>query len=103
MGLGVAIGGACAIVIDRTIYQKYYRQALAEGRQHAAPEHRLYAALMGSFGLPIGLFWFAWTADNGIHWAAPVTAAIPFAWGNLSLFVSIYLIHCRYSGRSQPC
>ena len=54
--------------------------------------------MMGSFGLPIGLFWFAWTADNGIHWAAPVIAAIPFSWGNLSLFVSIYLIHCRYSG-----
>lgn len=94
IGLGVAIGCACAIVIDRTIYQKYYRQALAEGRQHAAPEHRLYAAMMGSFGLPIGLFWFAWTADNGIHWAAPVIAAIPFAWGNVGLFVStaLYLI-----------
>ncbi|OCL10986.1 MFS multidrug transporter-like protein [Glonium stellatum] len=94
IGLGVAISTASAIITDRTLYQKRHRQALAEGRQHAAPEHRLYAAMMGSFGLPIGLFWFAWTADNGVHWAVPVIAAIPFAWGNLSLFIStaLYLV-----------
>lgn len=36
-----------------------------------AQEHRLVPALFGSFGPPIGLFLFAWTANPSIHWIAP--------------------------------
>nr|XP_036579807.1 major facilitator superfamily transporter [Colletotrichum truncatum]KAF6787487.1 major facilitator superfamily transporter [Colletotrichum truncatum] len=52
------------------------------------PEHRLYPAMIGSLGLPLGLFWFGWTARADISWASPVIAIIPFAWGNMCLFVS---------------
>ncbi|KAJ5971476.1 Major facilitator superfamily domain general substrate transporter [Penicillium vulpinum] len=52
------------------------------------PEYRLYPALIGSVGLPIGLFWFAWTARADISWASPVVAIVVFAWGNLCVFVS---------------
>lgn len=52
------------------------------------PEYRLYPALIGSVGLPIGLFWFAWTASADISWASPVVAIVVFAWGNLCVFVS---------------
>jgi hypothetical protein len=40
------------------------------------------------------LQWFAWTAKRDVSWASPVVAAIPFAWGNLSIFLSAanYLI-----------
>lgn len=55
--------------------------------KHVEPEHRLYAAMVGSFGLPIGLFWFAWTAGTGVHWASPALATVVFAWGNLCVFV----------------
>lgn len=61
--------------------------------KHVEPEHRLYAAMIGSFGLPIGLFWFAWTARPGVHWASPIMATVLFAWGNLCVFVSLVLLH----------
>jgi hypothetical protein len=94
VGVGVAIGCATGIVIDRKIYMKHVYAAISEGKSHAAPEHRLYNAMYGSVGITIGLFWFAWTADNGVHWAAPVVAAVPFAWGNMCLFTScaLYMI-----------
>jgi hypothetical protein len=57
-------------------------------KKHVEPEHRLYAAMVGSFGIPIGLFWFGWTAGTGVHWASPVMATVVFAWGNLCVFVS---------------
>jgi hypothetical protein len=57
-------------------------------KKHVEPEHRLYAAMIGSFGIPIGLFWFGWTAGTGVHWASPVIATVVFAWGNLCVFVS---------------
>ena len=65
-----------------------YKKSLNGGRQGVvAPEHRLYAAMLGSFGVPLGLFWFAWTARSEVHWISPILAAIPFGWGNLMVFV----------------
>lgn len=52
------------------------------------PKYRLYPALIGSVGLPIALFWFAWTTRADISWASPVVAIVVFAWGNLCVFVS---------------
>jgi hypothetical protein len=43
--------------------------------------------MFGSFGITIGLFWFAWVSRASVHWMVPIIAAIPFAWGNLSIFV----------------
>ena len=40
-------------VFDKTLYAK--ARSAANGLP--APEHRLYSALVGSFFLPIGLFW----------------------------------------------
>ncbi|KAE9968780.1 hypothetical protein EG328_007271 [Venturia inaequalis] len=66
VGLGVALGVVGAIAIDQVIYQKLHKQAIAEGRTIVAPEHRLYAAMFGSIGIPVGLFIFAWTSRHNI-------------------------------------
>jgi MFS family permease len=88
--IGCAIAVATVIIIDRVIYRSHHHKSHKEGREGVvAPEHRLYAAMMGSLGIPIGLFWFAWTARKDVHWISPVLAALPFAWGNLCVFVSI--------------
>ncbi|KAK5133739.1 hypothetical protein LTR08_007389 [Meristemomyces frigidus] len=94
IGIGVCLAAVTAIVIDRKVYMSKYRQALKEGRTVVAPEHRLYAGMVGAIGVPIGLFWFAWTARADCHWISPVLASIPFAWGNLCVFISAatYLI-----------
>jgi Na+/proline symporter len=94
IGLGVLLAAITGVIIDRKIYQVQHHKAIAKGNAHARPEHRLYNAMIGSFGIPVGLFWFGWTADRGVHWAVPCVAAVPFAWGNLCLFVSTPLI-CR--------
>ena len=52
--------------------------------------------MLGSLGIPIGLFWFAWTAKPSIHWISPTLAGIPFGMGNLSLFITaaLYMVDC---------
>jgi len=94
VGLGVVLSGLTNILCDRIFYQPQHRRAISEGRLFAAPEHRLYCAMLGSIGIPIGLFWVAWTARPGVHWASPIVAAVPFAWGNLSVFTAaaLYLV-----------
>lgn len=92
IGLGVIFGVTTVIVVDRLWYRKEYVKSHAEGRLGVvAPEHRLYVAMMGSFGLPLGLFWFAWTSRADIHWISPVLATIPFAWSNVAIFGSAAL------------
>jgi hypothetical protein len=90
--LGIGVGCIFAIITcmlcDWYLYQPQYRRSQVEGRKGiVAPEYRLYPAMMGSVGLPIGLFWFAWTAKRDISWASPVASAVPFAWGNLCIFI----------------
>ncbi|KAK7425165.1 hypothetical protein QQX98_000079 [Neonectria punicea] len=83
--IGCLLGLVTIILCDVLLYR---RQAARYPLHQIPPEHRLYPAMIGSVGPPIGLFWFAWTARAGISWASPATAIIPFAWGNLCIFVS---------------
>jgi hypothetical protein len=88
IGIGCVLGAVTVMICDWYFYQPRFRAAKGNGGNGVvAPEYRLYPALMGSVGLPIGLFWFAWTAREGVSWASPVVAAIPFAWGNMCVFI----------------
>jgi multidrug resistance protein len=89
VGLGVAIGSALSPINDR-----YYIRVLDRRGGTAPPEIRLILACYGGFLLPIGLFWFAWTTFENIHWIVPILSGIPFGMGMLFLFLPIiaYLI-----------
>ncbi|KAI0995680.1 hypothetical protein K3495_g12500 [Podosphaera aphanis] len=86
--LGILVGFIFAVatfsIFDSTIYRREFNRAHGD----PAPEHRLYAAMVGSIMLPIGLFWFAWTPRISIHWIVPVMAGVPFGWGTLAIFIS---------------
>ena len=93
--VGCLLSTITVIVVDRFTFRKEYQKSLKEGRGGlVAPEHRLYVAMIGSLGLPVGLFWFGWTSRSAVHWISPVLAAIPFAWGNLCVFVSHSFASC---------
>ncbi|KAJ4022581.1 hypothetical protein NW766_001622 [Fusarium irregulare] len=83
--IGCILGLVTVILCDVFLYRK---QAGKYPPHQNPPEHRLYPSMIGSIGLPIGLFWFGWTAREGISWASPAAAMIVFAWGNLCVFVS---------------
>ncbi|PWO21536.1 hypothetical protein PtrARCrB10_09943, partial [Pyrenophora tritici-repentis] len=88
IAIGVFLGGMTAIIIDRTIYQKKHRKATTSNKFHVEPEHRLYSAMADCWGIFVGLFWFGWCADNGVHWGPTLVGAVPFAWGNICVFTS---------------
>jgi len=83
-------------VFDRTLYAK--ARSAAGGLP--APEHRLYSGLVGSVFIPVGLFWYAWEAHRGGHWAVLVASGIPFGFGAFSLFLSTitYLVDTYKAG-----
>ncbi|KAJ5106417.1 hypothetical protein N7456_003092 [Penicillium angulare] len=83
--VGCLLGAVTVLLCDVFLYRR--KAAKLQGQQIPA-EFRLYPALIGSIGLPIGLFWFGWTSKASIHWASPTVAIMLFAWGNLCVFVS---------------
>jgi hypothetical protein len=92
LGIGAILATVTNVLCDRYIYTRKGVEARERGETGQLPaEERLYPALMGSFGVAVGLFWFAWTARPSIHWISPVLALIPFNWGNLCIFVSFSL------------
>ena len=58
IGLGCTLSIPTTVIFDRLVYQKEWQKSNREGRPGAiAPEHRLWAGMVGALGLPIGLFW----------------------------------------------
>jgi hypothetical protein len=54
-----------------------------------------------AWAIPIGLFWFAWTALPPTHWIVAILAGVPFGLGLVPVFLGItaYLADCygKYS------
>lgn len=84
VAIGCILGLVCILLCDVFLY----RPQIPRHAPYAVPqEYRLYPAMLGSVGLPIGLFWMAWTARGGVSWLSPAAALVPFACGNLCIFV----------------
>lgn len=83
--VGCLLGFATIVLCDVL----FYRPQIPKHPPHQVPpEWRLAPAMAGSFLIPLGVLWFGWTAEAEAHWASPAVAIMPFAWGNLCLFVS---------------
>lgn len=54
VGIGVIISGALSLTLDQSIYVKKHEEVLKAGGTIVAPEHRLYLAMVGAFGIPVG-------------------------------------------------
>ncbi|TWU73588.1 hypothetical protein ED733_004959 [Metarhizium rileyi] len=75
IGAGMVIATAASPFINR-VYNRYTKK-WGEPR----PEARLPHLILLSWLIPIGLFWFAWTSAQSVHWASCVVAGVPFGIG----------------------
>ncbi|GAB0136169.1 hypothetical protein EsDP_00004481 [Epichloe bromicola] len=91
--LGIMVGMLAAIAYTIPSNNRYIETQKKSGGS-APPEARLPPTLVGSIALPIGLFWFAWTNSESIHWIVSILAGVPFGFGMVLVFLSImnYLI-----------
>lgn len=81
LGLGFFIGTQiCAPLQDR-IYKKL-KAKHGEGK----PEFRVPLMIPGAFLVPVGLFWYGWSAQAKVHWIMPNIGAAIFAAGVIVSF-----------------
>ena len=87
--LGVMVGmlGAIAYSIPENTR---YAKLLEKKGGYAPPEARLPPCMLASIALPIGLFWFAWTNSPSVHWLASIAAGVPFGFGMVLVFLSVF-------------
>ncbi|CZR35863.1 putative mfs-multidrug-resistance transporter [Fusarium proliferatum ET1] len=91
--LGIAVGMMAALIYTIPDNKRY---VLLDKKHNgfAPPEARLPPAIIGSFAIPVGLFWFAWTNYPSVHWIVSIMAGAPFGFGMILVFLSImnYLV-----------
>lgn len=85
VAIGCALGLTTMLIYDTTLYRP---KASCYPPHKIPPEYRLCPAMIGSIGLPVSLFWYAWTARSDVSWASSAIAALPFSLGVLCIYVS---------------
>lgn len=83
MIIGSQVGTLILVVIERIVYQP----RLARNPK-LQPEARIYAAMIGSVLLPIGMLWFAFTTHQSIHWICPIFSSAVAMTGASTDYVS---------------
>ncbi|KAL4795383.1 major facilitator superfamily domain-containing protein [Aspergillus venezuelensis] len=63
--------------IGTRLADKIYKRLCAKNGGRGLPEYRLPILVVGALLIPIGLFWYGWSARSDIHWIMPnIGAAI---------------------------
>lgn len=90
--LGIGIGSMLGLVIFGALSDKTVKKMAAKGEMK--PEYRLPPLIPGSLVIPIGLFWYGWSADKGVHWIMPIIGTLWVGLGLLATFMPIqtYLV-----------
>jgi hypothetical protein len=88
-GVGALVGLGTTILAN-----KIYDKLSAENGGKGLPEYRLPTLFVTTWFIPIGLFWYGWSAQAKTHWIMPVIGTFWFGIGIVSIFVAIqnYLV-----------
>ncbi|TGJ83750.1 hypothetical protein E0Z10_g5012 [Xylaria hypoxylon] len=87
--IGIAVGQVLGMVYAIVDTSRYKRIAARSPGGRAPPEAWLAPSGVAGVALPVGLFWFAWTNGNNIHWIVCLIGIAPFGFGQVLIFLSI--------------
>lgn len=82
MGVGSLIGLAVGGVWSDSLYKKKAKEGIWK------PEYRLLPLVPGCLCVPIGLFWYGWSAQAKVHWIVPIIGTAFMGIGVNMLMVS---------------
>lgn len=86
------IPGGILGIITYVSYQHFYLIPDLLKRGQRQQEHRLVPAVIAVWALPVGLFWFGWTANpDTAHWVVSMIGLVIFAYGGFVLFQALFM------------
>lgn len=90
LGLGPILGAQISALVNDRIYCRLKKSNKDLGR----PEYRLPLMFVGSILVPVGLFWYGWSAQTHTHWIVPNIGILIYSCGGIFGFqcIQTYLI-----------
>lgn len=85
--LGIGIGSVIGQVAYTIWGNRTVRYHINKG--DFEPEQRLPLMYPGAIAMPIGLFWYGWSAEYHTHWIVPIVGTGFVGFGLLMIFVSL--------------
>ena len=79
LGIGFVLGGQ----INTWLCDPIYRRLKAKNNGVGKPEYRVPLMIPASCLIPIGLFWYGWSAQAQIHWIMPDIGVFFFGIGSI--------------------
>ena len=74
---GYLLGAQVTVAVNDKVYRRLKHKNHDIGR----PEFRIPLMFPGSILMPIGLFWYGWSARSNVHWIVPNIGIFVFASG----------------------
>ncbi|KAF2709780.1 putative MFS multidrug transporter [Pleomassaria siparia CBS 279.74] len=97
MGLGFFLGTQICAPLNDLIYRRLKKRNKNVGK----PEFRVPMMIPASLLVPIGLFWYGWSAQYKVHWIVPNLGVLFFCAGTIVGFqcIQTYLVdsYTRYA------
>ncbi|KAG1779832.1 major facilitator superfamily domain-containing protein [Suillus placidus] len=89
--LGTGVGFLAATLFGARVSGKMYIYLAAKNGGNGKPEMRIPALIFGSFFVPVGLFWYGWSAQAKAHFMMPIIGTAIFGFGLMTSFLPIQL------------
>lgn len=97
LGVGFFVGTQIAAPCQDRIYRALKKRNDGVGK----PEFRVPLMIPGAFLVPVGLFWYGWSAQAKLHWIMPNIGAALFSAGTIIGFqcIQTYIVdtYTRYA------
>ncbi|KAG1741327.1 major facilitator superfamily domain-containing protein [Suillus lakei] len=89
--IGIGFGFIVAAVVGVKLSDKIYIHLAAKNGGKGKPEMRVPALIFGSLFVPVGLFWYGWSAQAKAHFMMPIIGTAIFGFGLMTTFLPIQL------------
>ncbi|KAI0638314.1 multidrug resistance protein 4 [Trametes polyzona] len=89
--IGLGVGFFLATLFGAYFADEVYAHLVQRNGGKGKPEFRIPALVFGSFFVPVGIFWYGWSAQARIHWIMPIIGTGIFGFGMMTTFLPIQL------------
>ncbi|KAJ3554503.1 hypothetical protein NM688_g3076 [Phlebia brevispora] len=89
--IGLGLGFLLATFFGASFADKIYHTLSERNNGKGKPEYRIPPLIFGSLFVPIGLFWYGWSAQAKIHWIMPIIGTGIFGFGMMTTYLPIQL------------
>lgn len=90
--LGIGVGSIMGLVAFGISSDLIMKKKAAKGEMK--PEYRLPPMIPGAMFIPVGLFWYGWTAEKHVFWLVPIVGTMFVGLGIIATFVSSHTLLC---------